>query len=295
VALFTVVAALAVLSAPSSLLAKGATVRVVITGPDIPQSIKIAEASTLTAFNVWTGPGTSSNEDVGFIVQWSQTVAPPPATVVRYQLSFYTEEKVDQPSYVVFYSYDASTKLGYVYLPDAGEKGYALNIGSIWRGVEGHWFRARDDWNATALRFIFPLSDSSLRPFSTCDAHEFPAHLTTTDPAYSDALTLERELTANGVTVQCIAGSKMKSFFQGQKGAAWFHTAYGNVSARPERRRTGGAIPPCRANRKWMTCLSLPSARPIAFNDCPAFQRLHISARWAEDSFHRLCIMNTTF
>jgi hypothetical protein len=44
-----------------------------------------------------------------------------------------------------------------------------------------------------------------------------------------------------------------------------------------------------------MTCLSLPSARPIAFNDSPAFQRLHISARWAEDSFHRLCIMNTTF
>jgi hypothetical protein len=44
-----------------------------------------------------------------------------------------------------------------------------------------------------------------------------------------------------------------------------------------------------------MTCLSFPSARPIAFNDCPAFQRFHISARWAEDSFHRLRIMNTTF
>src|SRR5579872_130803 len=67
------------------------------------------------------------------------------------------------------------------------------------------------------------------------------------------------------------------------------------VSARGERRRTGGAIPPWRANRKWMTCLSLPSTRPIAFNDCPAFQRFHISARWAEDSFHRLCIANTTF
>src|SRR5579864_1667963 len=67
-----------------------------------------------------------------------------------------------------------------------------------------------------------------------------------------------------------------------------------NVSARRERRRVAGAIPPWRANRKWMTCLSLPSTRPIAFNDCPAFQRFHISARWAKDSFHRLCIMNTT-
>jgi hypothetical protein len=231
VALFTVVAALAVLSAPSSLLAKGATVRVVITGPDIPQSIEITEASSLSAFNVWTGPGTSSNEDVGFIVKWSQTVAPPPATAVRYQLSFYTEDKADQPSYVVFYSYDASTKLGYVYLPGPGESGYTLNIGSIWHGVEGRWLRARDDWNATALPFIFPLSDSSLRPFSTCDAHEFTAHLTTTDPSYSDALKLERKLTANGVTVQCICESKMQSFFPGQKGAAWFHTASGVFDA----------------------------------------------------------------
>ena len=44
-----------------------------------------------------------------------------------------------------------------------------------------------------------------------------------------------------------------------------------------------------------MTCWSLLSARPIAFNDCPAFHRLHISARWAEESFHRLAFMNTTF
>ena len=44
-----------------------------------------------------------------------------------------------------------------------------------------------------------------------------------------------------------------------------------------------------------MTCLSLPIARPIAFNDSPAFQRLHISARWAEDSFHRLCIGTPPF
>ena len=39
------------------------------------------------------------------------------------------------------------------------------------------------------------------------------------------------------------------------------------VSAPRERRRADGTIPPWRANRKWMTCLSLPSARPIAFNE----------------------------
>ena len=45
-----------------------------------------------------------------------------------------------------------------------------------------------------------------------------------------------------------------------------------------------------------MTTWSLPSARPIACNDCPAFQRLHISARCVAESFHRLaCVINTTF
>jgi hypothetical protein len=40
----------------------------------------------------------------------------------------------------------------------------------------------------------------------------------------------------------------------------------------------------------------LPSARPIACNDCPAFQRRHISARCVAESFHRLaCVLNTTF
>src|ERR1700680_2189213 len=45
-----------------------------------------------------------------------------------------------------------------------------------------------------------------------------------------------------------------------------------------------------------MTTWLLPSARPISCKDCPAFQRFHISVRWAAESFHRLaCFMNTTF
>ena len=44
------------------------------------------------------------------------------------------------------------------------------------------------------------------------------------------------------------------------------------------------------------TTWSLPRARPISCNDCPAFQRLQRSALCAAESFHRLaCIMNTTF
>src|SRR5882762_7388904 len=45
-----------------------------------------------------------------------------------------------------------------------------------------------------------------------------------------------------------------------------------------------------------METWSLPKTRPISCNDCPAFQRLHMSVRWFAESFTRLtCVMNTTF
>src|ERR1700676_1073072 len=45
-----------------------------------------------------------------------------------------------------------------------------------------------------------------------------------------------------------------------------------------------------------MDTWSLPKALPISCNDCPAFQRHHISVRWFTESFTRLrCAINTTF
>src|ERR1700675_1653924 len=45
-----------------------------------------------------------------------------------------------------------------------------------------------------------------------------------------------------------------------------------------------------------METWSLPKARPISCNDCPAFQRPHMSIRWFAESFTRfLCATNTTF
>src|ERR1035438_1719589 len=44
-----------------------------------------------------------------------------------------------------------------------------------------------------------------------------------------------------------------------------------------------------------MTTWSLPRARPISFNDCPALQRPHMSICWLADSFTRLLnVINTT-
>jgi hypothetical protein len=216
---------------PTPLLAKGHTDKIIIEGAGIPAPVEITDSKILANFNVWTGPGTSSNEKEGFIIQWSQGAAEPPPGLPRYQVSFYTDESGDRLSYVVFYSYDPSAKLGYVYLPGPGEKWSQLNMGSIYHGVEGHWFHAWQKWDATVVPSILPVSDSSGLPFSRCSAHDFPAHLVPTDPVYANALELERKLSVNGVAVQCICESKMQSFFPGQTGAAFYRTASGSFDA----------------------------------------------------------------
>src|SRR5450759_1525452 len=45
-----------------------------------------------------------------------------------------------------------------------------------------------------------------------------------------------------------------------------------------------------------MQTWSLPNARPISCNDCPAFQRFHMSVLCIAESLTRLaCVINTTF
>src|SRR5258706_10382866 len=45
-----------------------------------------------------------------------------------------------------------------------------------------------------------------------------------------------------------------------------------------------------------MDTWSLPKARPISCNDCPALQRHHMSIRWFAESFTLLLnLINTTF
>jgi hypothetical protein len=46
-------------------------------------------------------------------------------------------------------------------------------------------------------------------------------------PAYDDAMSLAHTLSNHGILVECIRGSKMEQFFEGQKGAAWFKTNQG--------------------------------------------------------------------
>jgi hypothetical protein len=94
--------------APSVVLAKGATTKIVIEGPDLSKPIEISDPKVLAHFNVWAGPGTSSTRPgfnanaPSFIIAWSQgPIAHLPEALQKYQVTFYSEERSGRPIYVV--------------------------------------------------------------------------------------------------------------------------------------------------------------------------------------------------
>jgi hypothetical protein len=143
------------LAFPAQMFAKGETLSIIIKSADLKAPIEITDPHTLAMFNVWTGPGTSwtgiSPKDAErFIVDWSQAVTERPRGLQRYEVFFYTKLPNEHVVYVVFYEYDPATQRGYVYLPGRTDDWYGLNVGTIFRGVEGQWFRAWSGWDLLA-------------------------------------------------------------------------------------------------------------------------------------------------
>jgi len=128
--------------------AKGTTTKVVITSAELQSPIEIGDPEVLKNFNVWSGPGTFSNDvegNEGFIIDWaSGVVTERPNGLRKFELSFYVRyanrpfgEQTDQLAYVVSYSVDPATGQGYVYLPGKADEPYRLNTKAIYRGREG--------------------------------------------------------------------------------------------------------------------------------------------------------------
>ena len=155
---------LVVLAAPALLSAKGLTTKVVMTGPHLTTPIEITDPDLLRSFTVWAGPGTGVNgvEQLdGFVADWrSGAVTERPAGLQRYEASFYVkyvnrplEGQQDQLAYVIYYESAGSGGQGYVYLPGKADAWYRLNTRAIYRGREGQWFRATNEWD----RVVKPL------------------------------------------------------------------------------------------------------------------------------------------
>lgn len=142
---------------PAHLFAKAVTTRVIIEGNHF--TFNITSRKTLARFNVWSGPGTSSNgiastEPQSFIVDWSKgPLATAPQALLPYQVSFYgvlPGEQTESLLYVVTYAFDPAAGQGYVYLPGKGDRWYGLDVSRILHGVEGKWFHAWSAWDEVA-------------------------------------------------------------------------------------------------------------------------------------------------
>jgi hypothetical protein len=130
---------------PAALFAKGKTVKIVLESADLAAPIEMTEPG-LEVFGVWEGPGVHADgvaQKDGFIIDWrSGAVYEHPAGLAQYKVSFYADFGSEvRLVYQVFYEHDFSTQEGYVYLAPI-----ELNVRSIYRGLEGNWFRATADW-----------------------------------------------------------------------------------------------------------------------------------------------------
>ena len=148
---------LIIVSATILVFAKGTTTRVMIASAELQTPIEINDPEVLKNFNVWSGPGTFSNDvegNEGFIVDWaSGVVTERPNGLHKFELSFYVRyanrpfgQQTDQLAYIVSYAVDPATGQGYVYLPGKADEPYRLNTKAIYRGREGNWFRATAAW-----------------------------------------------------------------------------------------------------------------------------------------------------
>jgi len=141
---------------PAQVFAKADVSKITIQGGDLKTPIVITDQKTLPHFNVWTGPGTSGplTKETRFIIDWSQKITERAQGLQRYQVSFYAKFPDERVIYVVFYEYDPASEQGYIYLPGRTDEWYRVNVGTIYRGVEGRWFRATTEWDHFARPLI---------------------------------------------------------------------------------------------------------------------------------------------
>ena len=150
----------------TSLIAKGVTTRIAVRDLATGTTIELTDKSVVERFNVWAGKGTYSSFNggppiegsEGFIIDWpAGAVEQRPQGLRRYEVSFYVmrpRATVESLAYIVDYEFDPASRAGFVYLPGRGDERAKLNGGSIFRGVEGQWFRASTEWQTAVTSAI---------------------------------------------------------------------------------------------------------------------------------------------
>ena len=135
----------ALLVAANAAVAKGGTVQLSITGPDLGVPIHTSDEDAI-GVSVWGGD--FANWDAG-------AVAEPPETLQRYLIHFWVQAPRDsvELKYVVTYVWDSLAGRALVYLPGPRDIWHQTNVYSILRrGQDGYWFYATEKWGEAIAR-----------------------------------------------------------------------------------------------------------------------------------------------
>jgi hypothetical protein len=133
---YTLLAIALALGTAVTLNAKGPTVKLTITGPNLAGAIEVTTPKALA--HVW------SDDFLGPLAE------EPSAAFPRYTVQFHVlpnGKREIQVMYAVTYVTDPRTGAAFVYLPAPGEEHYSLNISTILR-EGGRWHRAVPTWAA---------------------------------------------------------------------------------------------------------------------------------------------------
>jgi len=117
------------------------------------------EAPAAGEFTVWSGPGTgiTSNGETrvdyndGDIADWKRGAVKAPSQGPIYNVAFLCEacEPAREETwrcYGVRYAHGKRGAPGLIQIPAAGDPEFPGNLKTIYRGVEGQWFRASPKW-----------------------------------------------------------------------------------------------------------------------------------------------------
>jgi hypothetical protein len=153
------------LALPLLAAAKSETTRIEIAHKKKP-FVTLNGPATAGQFTIWSGPGTSAGPPgaagamttgEGDIADWVAGPVEPPARLAVFKVRFFCaalqepgDAQPDVPPshqcYGVRYAIDPRTQQGYIQIPPQGDRDFPKNTQTIYRGVEGRWYRSSARW-----------------------------------------------------------------------------------------------------------------------------------------------------
>jgi hypothetical protein len=147
---------------PAVASAQGETTRIEIARGKHPV-LTLGEPDGARQFNIWTGPGTGLTQSAVLsvsadasadIADWQEGPVEPPTELQLFRVRFYCAADAPTPReaatshqcYGVYYGIDPETRLAYVRIPPAHDQAFPDNTRTIYRGIEGNWYRATAHW-----------------------------------------------------------------------------------------------------------------------------------------------------